>query len=78
MATRPKRSMARKNYKELSDLQLPRVKRPRTEHNNKPHSEEPDGELYRLEIIEEDHARDRVRVRYVGYEGDEWRPRMKL
>ena len=23
MATRPKRSMARKNYKELSDLQLP-------------------------------------------------------
>ena len=78
MATRPKRSMARKNYKELSDLQLPRVKHPRTEHNNKPHSEESDGELYRLEIIEEDHARDRVRVRYVGYEGDEWRPRSEI
>ena len=63
MGTRPKYSMPRKDYRELADLQLPRVKHSRTEHKNKPHTEEPNSELYRLEIIEEDHARNRVRVR---------------
>ena len=63
MGTRPKYSMPRKDYRELADLHLPRVKHSRTEHKNKPHTEEPNSELYRLEIIEEDHARNRVRVR---------------
>ena len=40
--------------------------------------EESSNALYRLEILEEDLTHDRVRIRYIGYEGDEWRPRRDI
>ena len=41
-------------------------------------SEEPSNALYRLEILEEDLIHDRVGIRYIGYEGDKWRPRRDI
>ena len=74
---RPKRSVPRKNYRKLADLQLPSAKHCRVLREAKPTREEPN-KLYRLEVIEEDTIRDRVRVRYIGYEGDEWRARSDI
>ena len=77
---RPKRSVPRRNYRKLADLQLPSAKRKvlrKAQRKAKLTREEPD-ELYRLEVIEEDSIRDRVRVRYIGYEGDEWRARSDI
>ena len=78
MATveRPKRYVPRKNYKELASLQLPSVKCCIVQCMEKPNNED-HNELYRLEVIE-DLIHDKVRVRYIGYEGDEWRPKMTL
>ena len=75
---RPKRSVPRKDYKNLADLQLPSAKRCRVpRHEQKPTREE-SSKLYRLKVIEEDTIHDRVRVRYIGYEGDEWRARSDI
>lgn len=54
------------------------MKRCRAHCKDKPsHCEEPN-ELYRLEVIKEDLTHDRVRVRYIGYEGDEWQSRKEI
>lgn len=60
------RNQERKNYKELSQLQLPRATRVRAR-------EAP--QLYELEIVEEDAYTGRVKVHYTGYgsDCDEWR-----
>ena len=75
MAERPKHSVSRKDYRQLADIQLP--KRCRVLCEAKPTREDPN-KLYRLEVMEEDTIRDRVRVRYIGYEGDEWRARSDI
>ena len=49
------RKEERKDYKQLSDLQLPRL---RAKQDNK---------LYDLDIVEEDVLTQRVKVHYIGY-----------
>ena len=76
---RPRRSVPRKNYREMASLQLPSVKRCKVDSAEKANGNtEESNELYRLEVIKEDLIHDRVRVRYIGYEGDEWRPRSDI
>ena len=71
MATRyDLRSKDRKNYKELSEVKLPRSQ----------HRIQRDTTLYELEIVEEDVYTNRVKVHYIGYESDddEWRDRTEI
>ena len=58
------RALRRLNYKEMSEVRLPRAKRVQKGGDDK---------LYPIEII--DSERDRVKVHYVGYDSsyDEWR-----
>ena len=57
----------RKDYKQLSDLQLPRLRAAKDK-------------LYELEIVEEDVLTQRVKVHYIGYgsEDDEWRDKDEI
>lgn len=69
MATRyDLRNKDRKNYRELSEVKLPRAQcwRGTT--------------LYELEIVEEDVYTNKVKVHYVGYgsDDDEWRDRTEI
>ena len=58
----------RKDYKQLSDLQLPRLRAKQ------------DDKLYDLDIVEEDVLTQRVKVHYIGYgsEDDEWRDKDEI
>ena len=58
----------RKDYKQLSDLQLPRLR------------VKQDDKLYDLDIVEEDVLTQRVKVHYIGYgsEDDEWRDKDEI
>ena len=62
------RKKERKDYKQLSDLQLPRLRAKR------------DDKLYNLDIVEEDVLTQRVKVHYIGYgsEDDKWRDKDEI
>lgn len=70
--TRETRSRKRVNYRELTNIKLPR--RTVSRSSTKP-SSLVDNTLYRLRVVEEDKENSLVKVRYVGYgsERDEWR-----
>lgn len=61
------RKKERKDYKQLSDLQLPRLRAAKDK-------------LYELEIVEEDVLTQRVKVHYIGYgsEDDERRDKDEI
>ena len=61
------RKKERKDYKQLSDLQLPRLR------------VKQDDKLYELDIVE-DVLTQRVKVHYIGYrlEDDEWRDKDEI
>ena len=73
MASRPKRSIARQNYRKLADVKLP--KKTFKDNSSKSNSSTLPGAsvLYRLRVLESDG--DLVKVRYIGYGSkyDEWR-----
>ena len=81
METRPKRSVKRRNYREMVEMKIPRIS---TKFTNGVTEErgvlkEPppsEGKLYRLQIVEKDSLNGLVKVRYIGYDNtyDEWRP----
>ena len=54
-ASYDRRKKERKDYKQLSDLQLPRLRAKQ------------DDKLYDLDIVEEDMLTQRVKVHYIGY-----------
>ena len=56
-----------KHYKQLSDLQLPRLRAAKDK-------------LYELEIVEENVLTQRVKFHYIGYgsEDDEWRDKDEI
>lgn len=56
----------------------PRAQHQENSSENSNSHEEPGNALYRLEVLEEDLTNDRVRIRYIGYEGDEWRARSDI
>ena len=62
------RKKERKDYKQLSDLQLLKLRAKR------------DDKLYELDIVEEDVLTQRVKVHYIGYgsEDDEWRDKDEI
>ncbi len=62
------RAQAKKNYKELSDVRLPRALRQGAKTQTK-------DDLYDVEVVDEDQSSGRVKVHYVGYgeECDEWK-----
>ena len=63
------RKKERKDYKQLSDFQLPRLRAAKDKLK-----------LYELEIVEEDVLTQRVKVHYIGYgsEDDEWRDKDEI
>ena len=76
MAGRPKRSVFRPSYAELADVKVPRrQKKPKSRSPNIEGDEQAEGELYRLDILEQDVQHGLVKVRYIEYgpEYDEWR-----
>ena len=64
------RPREKKNFRELSDIKLPRASRQSSKWNA--------DELYTIEIIEE--REDEVKIHYVGYSSkhDEWRNREEI
>ena len=54
------------------------MKHCRARRKDKPSHHKESNELHRLEVIEEDLTHDRVRVQYIGYEGNEWRSRKEI
>ena len=76
MCTRPRHSGSKRNYRELTDIKIPRkssvVSRITKSTKVVPPSTD---NLYRLNIIEKDDENGCVKVRYIGYgqEFDEWR-----
>ena len=82
MAQRPKRSVPRRDYASLADLKLPRIKKSNN-HSTPRLSDsegEANGELYRVEVVEENTATSQVKVRYIGYSTsfDEWREKEEI
>ena len=73
MEKRPKRTNAQRNYRQLADVKVPRLSKV-TRKTSRSTSED---KLFRLNVLEEDHATGRVKVSYVGYgsECDEWKGR---
>ena len=79
MATgRPKRSISKPNYRELSDVQLPKERKQQANVQRKDLGN--DRTIYRLNVLEEDESRGLVKISYIGYgsEWDEWRRREDL
>ena len=74
MSERPKRLATRPDYRQLSDVKLPRNV-PRSSKRYKASSDTTDTKLYRLRVLEEDEENGRVKVGYIGFsnEYDEWR-----
>lgn len=73
MSERPKRLATRPDYRQLSDVKVPRIAR-RSNKGYKAGSSI-DKKLYRLRVLEEDEENGRVKVGYIGFsdEYDEWR-----
>ena len=73
MSARPKRLVTRPDYRQLSDVKVPRNAR-RSSKSYKASSSN-DTKLYRLRVLEEDEENGRVKVGYIGFtdEYDEWR-----
>ena len=82
MAQRPKRSVPRRDYASLADLKLPRIKKSnnRSTPRLSDSEGEANGELYRVEVVEENTATSQVKVRYIGYSTsfDEWREKEEI
>jgi len=83
MAQRPKRSVLRCDYASLADLKLPRIKKSNIHGTPRPSDSqegEANGELYRVEVVEEDIASSQVKVRYIGYSAnfDEWKEKEEI
>ena len=71
MATgRPKQSISKPNYRELSDIQLPKEHKQQANIQRKDLGN--DRTIYRLNVLEEDESRGLVKISYIGY-GSEWR-----
>ena len=70
---RPKRSISKPNYRELSDVQLPKERKQQANVQRKDLGN--DRMIYRLNVLEEDESRGLVKISYIGYgsEWDEWR-----
>lgn len=69
---RPKRSISRPNYRDLSDVRLPRSSRRLPK---RVCVQKKDTKLYRLKSLEQDKSKGLVKISYIGYgsEWDEWR-----
>ena len=79
MATRPRRSILKRNYRELADIRVPKrsqVLHPSSSSKSRTIIDIDSSEkLYRLRIVDRDDENNRVNVTYIGYgtECDEWR-----
>ena len=73
MATRPKRSIYRQDYRELADVKVPKRSCSSTSSKHTSSALPQASVLYRLRVLERDE--NRVKVRYIGYGSkyDEWR-----
>lgn len=76
-SSRPRRKAARLiDYKELSDVKIPKRKRQRVDSKKVETDTRTDTTLFRVNILETDEENGSVKVSYIGYgdEYDEWRP----
>ena len=77
-SSRPRRKVAHLiDYKELSDVKIPKRKRQRVNSKKVETDTRNDTTLFRVNILETDEESGSVKVSYIGYsdEYNEWRPR---
>ena len=68
--SRPKRCVIKPNYKDLSDVKLPKLSK-RVSVSKCVSVQMVDRRLYRLNVLEEDKAKGLVKISYISY-GSEW------